>query len=284
MKKPTEIALHNDELDNFGVNLELIHTCNSIVAAHRDDHYVFILQQKGEFLVEIDFSEMTLNGASLCFVAPGQVHRYVKWKDIKGWFVFVEVNLVPEQYREIFDTYQHIRQVVALNTNDVIFKSIPILEQLLLKEQSQLNKSIISYQIGTIIGITASKVIQSKTSGQINNGQRYHIVNQFKQLIRNNYKDVKQVQQYAALLNISPLYLNEVIKEITGFPASYWIQQEIVLEAKRLLNYTVLDVKQIAFELGYEDHAYFSRFFKKNTGTTAVEFRVKNHHMSNHSH
>ncbi len=77
----------------------------------------------------------------------------------------------------------------------------------------------------------------------------------------------------AAQLHITPLYLNEIVKEITGFPASYWIHQEIMLEAKRLLYYTNLDVKQIAFDLGYEDHAYFSRFFKKNTGLTAGEFR-----------
>lgn len=97
----------------------------------------------------------------------------------------------------------------------------------------------------------------------------------FRQLIKEQYKDCKLVKDYAALLNITPLYLNEVMKEISGFAASYWIHQEIVLEAQRLLYYTGLDIKEIAFELGYEDHAYFSRFFKKNTGMTASSFRNK---------
>lgn len=85
------------------------------------------------------------------------------------------------------------------------------------------------------------------------------------------------------MLNITPLYLNEIVKEITGFPASYWIQQETILEARRLLYYTDLDIKQIAYRLGYDDHAYFSRFFKKSTGNTASQFRNKNHYLSNNS-
>ncbi|GAA5087448.1 hypothetical protein GCM10023210_10290 [Chryseobacterium ginsengisoli] len=94
-------------------------------------------------------------------------------------------------------------------------------------------------------------------------------------MIQIHYKELKQVKEYASLLNITPLYLNEIVKEITGFSASHWIHQEIILEAQRLLYYTDLDIKQIAFQLGYEDHAYFSRFFKKNTGNTASQFRER---------
>jgi AraC-like DNA-binding protein len=285
VKKKTAIALHENELDRFGISIKSVQALKeSVKIAHRDDHYMFILQQQGAFVLEIDFNEVRLKGASLCFVTPGQVHRYVKQQDNKGWFIFADVSLVPEQYREIFDAYEHVRQVVAADADDVVFKSVPILGQLLTGEQNLLTTAIITGQASAIVGIIASKIMRPQTSPQIINGQRYHIVNRFKQLVRNNYKAVKQVQQYAALLNITPLYLNEVAKEITGFPASHWIRQEILLEAKRLLYHTLLDVKQIAYELGYEDHAYFSRFFKKNTGITALEFRIKNHEMSNHRH
>jgi AraC family transcriptional regulator, transcriptional activator of pobA len=283
MKKTAKIALHEKELDSLGVNMKSFADLNdTIKTAHRDDHYMFILQLKGEFLLEIDFAAVKMKGASLCFVTPGQVHKYLSKKENKGWFVFVDVSLVTEQYREIFDAYQHVRQVVAADIEDVVFKSMPIFEQVLSAGPDALNRSVISFQLGAILGLIASKIVQPKTGGAVINSQRYHLTNRFKALIREKYKDVKQVQQYAELLNISPLYLNEVVKELTGFPASYWIQQEILLEARRLLYYTVLDVKQIAYELGYEDHAYFSRFFKKNTGTTAVEFRIRNHGLSNH--
>lgn len=285
MKEKPAIELHTGELDSLGIKLEPIEELKeSVMAAHRDDHYMFILQQKGRFLCEIDFSEMLLHESSLCFVAPGQVHRYLQQERSQGWFIFVDTGLVAEQYRQIFDTHQHSRQVVSVQPGDVVFDTVPLLEQLLLREHHALQSSLVASLTATILGIIAARIVQSGSSGHSIGSQKYHIAIRFKQLVKQHYKERKQVLQYAERLNITPLYLNEVVKEITGFPASYWIQQEIVLEAKRLLYYTAMDVKQVAYELGYEDHTYFSRFFKKHTGTTAVAFRIKNHHLSNQSH
>ena len=84
---------------------------------------------------------------------------------------------------------------------------------------------------------------------------------------------MKSPAEYAAALNLSLSYLNEAVKACTGFAVSYWIQYEVILEAKRLLYHTDYNVKEIANELGYEDHAYFSRLFKKMVVQTPVEFR-----------
>lgn len=253
-------------------------------AAHRDDHYMFILQQKGSFVCEIDFKEIKLTKASLCFVLPGQVHRYLQQRNNTGWFMFADTALVDEQHRTIFDTYQHVHQVIAVQPDDPVFNTLPILDQLLHQEHHSLKSSLIASVTETVTGMIAAKLIQPRAAGRGIGGQKYAITTRFKQLVKQQYKELKQVMQYADQLNITPLYLNEVMKEITGFPASYWIQQEVILEAKRLLYYTTLDVKQVAYELGFEDHTYFSRFFKKNAGTTALAFRKENHDMSNHSH
>lgn len=276
MKKTSAIAIHTDELDNLGVSIKSIAVPPEVIeGAHRDDHYMFIVQQAGEFKLEIDFEEVVIQGAAICFVAPGQVHRYVQWSGQQVWFLCADVGQVGEAFRDIFDTYP---QVVSIPDNDVIFHALPILDQLL----QHRNALAIPHQLAAILSMMAAAILATRAKGHTFNSQRYHIVHQFKQLTRAQYKNVKQVQQYASQLNITPLYLNEVVKEVTGFPASYWIQQEIMLEAKRLLYYTVNDVKQIAYELGYEDHAYFSRFFKKNTGMTPLTFREKNHELSNH--
>ena len=75
------------------------------------------------------------------------------------------------------------------------------------------------------------------------------------------------------MLNISAPYLNEALKKVTGLPVTYWITHETMLEAKRLLFYTDLTVKEIAHQLGYEDHTYFSRLFKNSESTTPLAFR-----------
>lgn len=91
------------------------------------------------------------------------------------------------------------------------------------------------------------------------------------------YKTVQRAGEYASALHLSLSYLNEAVKEATGFTVSYWIQHEILLEAKRLLYYSGGSVKEIAHELGYDDHAYFSRLFKRAVGKTPGAFRAQYH-------
>ncbi|WP_255155471.1 AraC family transcriptional regulator [Ferruginibacter sp. HRS2-29] len=80
---------------------------------------------------------------------------------------------------------------------------------------------------------------------------------------------------FARELNITTSHLNDSVKQITGYSCTYWLQDAMITEARRLLYYTNNDVKEIAFTLGFEDPAYFSRLFKKMTGETALAFRNK---------
>jgi len=96
---------------------------------------------------------------------------------------------------------------------------------------------------------------------------------QFKLLIEKNYQTQKNVSSYAEMLNMNPSCLNEVAKRTTGITAGELIRNRVIDETKKLLYSSSLSGKEIAFEMGFDDPAYFSRFFKKYTGTTLKEFR-----------
>ena len=81
------------------------------------------------------------------------------------------------------------------------------------------------------------------------------------------------VSDYARELAISANYLNHVMKRFTGFTASHHIQQHTILEAKRRALYLGTSMKETAYSLGFEDLAHFSKFFKKNAGTSFREFK-----------
>jgi AraC-like DNA-binding protein len=273
MKKPV-IHLHQDELKDTAVEVVSINgLIKPIQAAHRDDHYIFIIQQDGYFLWELDFAKLKLSGPSICFVTPGQVHRYLDLDECEGWLVFVDPTLIPNSHREIFNTYLNANQSTSVQQDDAVFQALALLLKILDQKSLPLQKALLTSIVETLAGLIISHIIQSQNSVNLMGGQKYHTFVRFKQLIIEKYKELKQVKAYAALLHITPLYLNEVVKEISGFSASHWINQEILLEAKRMLYYTPLDVKEIAYALGYDDHAYFSRFFKKHTGITALVFR-----------
>jgi len=276
--------MHTDELGDLGIDLKSTEEIGPLVQSlHRDDHYMFLIQQRGTSHWELEFNEIKLGGACLCFIAPGQVHKHLRKKDNNGWYLCVDPGLVSAQYREVFDTYLHAEQVISVHKTDRIFDMLPILMDSFHQEMNNLKKAELHSLLDATVAMIASRVIQSQNSTHLVGSQKYNIVSRFKQLVRKRYKELKQVKDYASLLNITPLYLNEVVKTVTGFPASYWIHQEIILEAKRLLYYTTLDVQEIAYDLGYEDPAYFSRFFKNNTGTAASAFRSENHGLSMNS-
>ena len=126
---------------------------------------------------------------------------------------------------------------------------------------------LLSYLIGELAELYQEKLPPLKSN------RLTEITSQFKALLSANYQTMKRPAQYAAKLNISPGYLNEVVKESTGLSVTAWIQQEIMVQAKRLLYHTTLPIKEVAIELGYEDWAYFTRLFTKLCQQTPSQFR-----------
>ncbi|SKA36166.1 AraC-type DNA-binding protein [Chitinophaga eiseniae] len=285
MKSNSPIPLHGKELQEFGVELKQgTYVHESIRHIHRDGHYVFLVLERGEFLLEIDFSEWHVKAPALCFIMPGQVHRYIRHNNSDGWFFFADAGIVGGKYRDIFENHLRAQQQFPLTPAHAAFNSMPLLQQVLNAPGHPLKKQVVSSLSEAILALFASEALQHDLSHTPAHNQRKTITVKFRKLVKKKYREVKQVQQYAQLLHITPLYLNECVKATTGYPASHWIVEEVLLEARRLLYYTRLDARQIAFELGYEDAAYFSRLFKKHTGVTPLAFRTQNHELSKNAH
>ena len=102
---------------------------------------------------------------------------------------------------------------------------------------------------------------------------RLDLVRQFNLLVEENFRNQHSVSFYASQLNKSPKTLSNVFALYNKRTPSQIIKERLVTEAKRLLIYTELSIKEIAHELGYDEIAHFSNFFKKNTGFAPGLFR-----------
>jgi AraC family transcriptional activator of pobA len=103
--------------------------------------------------------------------------------------------------------------------------------------------------------------------------ERFHTIRKFNLLVEANFKSEHSVSFYAQQLCKSPKTLSNLFATYNHKRPSQVIQERILIEAKRLLSYTDRPVKQITFELGFEDISYFSNFFKKHTQSSPVDFR-----------
>jgi AraC-like DNA-binding protein len=99
------------------------------------------------------------------------------------------------------------------------------------------------------------------------------LTRKFMNLLKSKFIQQKMVSDYAGQLCVTPNYLNRTVKKTTGFPASHHIQQQIILEAKRKAIYSTESMKEIAYELGFDNMAHFSKFFKNNCGMNFTNFK-----------
>lgn len=251
-----------------------------IFGAHRDDHYLFFFQQEGLSRIMVDFKEITGTASCLFFILPGQVHQVLSNYDGKGWFMALDSSYVNDTYRHVFEAQLVNQQPISPSpeTAQQLDRCFGLLNQICHQTQElHFQSQIIRSLIDTVLGFFASAYLSPNQDQMRQNLRPTLIYRQFKELLSTNFKTIKSPAAYANLLHISPAYLNEAIKQVTGFAVSYWIHQEIMLEAKRLLYYTNNTIKEIAYAIGYTDHAYFSRLFAKVVGQSPIQFRKDYH-------
>lgn len=108
-------------------------------------------------------------------------------------------------------------------------------------------------------------------------GEKLDIFRQFNLLVEANFRNEHSVNFYAQQLNKSPKTLSNLFPQYNQKTPLQIIQARIITEARRLLSYTDKPVKEITYELGFEDPAYFSNFFKRYTSLSPADFRKNNH-------
>lgn len=125
----------------------------------------------------------------------------------------------------------------------------------------------------TIIKTTRIARQQSESYQQFQD-EKMDLVRKFSMLLEGNFRQHHEVRFYAGALNKSPKTLSNVFSLLKQPAPSVLIRNRLVLEAKRYLHYTARSAKEIAYELGFESPAHFSRFFKMYSGTNISSFRA----------
>ncbi|CAM2900157.1 AraC family transcriptional regulator [Chryseobacterium flavum] len=247
---------------------------------HRDSHYIFTSMESGYVKMMVDFKIIESRQPSIFCVLPGQVHQGLVMERVNGWFIAVKADLLPDAVRTVFEESLEKIRPIPLDENWIhrISTSAKILhssysdEVLLSKEGYLVVQSLLNAFTGMFAYIYSKEI----HSGEPVENRALQLTRAFRSMVRKEFKTMKSPSEYAERLNISRGYLTEAVREITGKPAQYWIHQEVLTEAKRLLVFTHLTVKEIAYKLGYSDHTYFSRLFSKSEDQSPSEFRNKN--------
>ncbi|MCK8490244.1 helix-turn-helix transcriptional regulator [Spirosoma sp. RP8] len=252
---------------------------HDIDIAHRDNSYLLFILQSGNGRFLLDFEEFHFQAPAFGLIRPEQVHRLVDHQAAKGWLVAFDPGLLdPELVQSV--RLLTLSPLPDLNSDKLasIHELVRLLYTLFWSADSR------SITLQHLLNALVSAVCDLHQS--VNKASGYtesradEITLAFRQLVEQQYIDWKRPAHYAEALHVSVNHLTDTIKQKTGFPVSYWIQHQTMLEAKRLLYHTQGTVKDVAYRLGFSDQHYFSRLFRKVTGHTPIEFRQLFHDLS----
>ncbi|MET3026052.1 helix-turn-helix domain-containing protein [Flavobacterium sp. UW10123] len=265
--------------DQFAGSEEILfnelHGERIIEKPHSHDFFTISLFEKAKGIHSIDSIDYPINDYQVHVLFPEQMHKWDIKAGTVGYQLMIERTFFERfapYFRFSFTNYQN-HPVIQLSKT-----AFELLHYEFDAIKNELKRSdFLTYLINARAAVIAS-IISREAEYAFTEFKVYQSNSRlaaFNMLIDEFFKQEKSVTFYANKLNISANYLNVLCKKHLKISATQLIQQRVGTEAKRLLESTDLSIKEIAFELGFVDHAYFSNFFKSQTGISPTEFRKK---------
>ena len=240
---------------------------------HKHDFFLFMLFEEGSGIHTIDFVDHQVTRGQLHLLFPEQIHKWELSEETYAHQLMMS--------RSIFETLAN-----SLRFSLILYQNYPVInlsaeayEQILYEFQrirSELAKPAIIWEIINARIRLIALMVSEEAETLFNNQTVYQtkpMLFKYRSLIDMHYKKEKLVGFYADQLNISANYLNMLCKKHFHVSATALIHERLILEAKRILLTTERPIKAIAFDLGFYDVAYFSKFFKNQTRITPRAFR-----------
>lgn len=240
--------------------------------------YTLIFVKSGSGIIKIDFEELITLKNKIFLIDKYKKFNWEKNGIVDG----LMIQFTDSLYNQIYTGNPKIKSDQTLSGTYPPFVKIDHEEEnewnnlidVILREytkKSENSREVICLCLKILIILYRRKA--NVTDNLFIADRKKKIMDDFTRLLNNRFNEFKTPKEFAEHLNISPNYLNAVCKEICNSTVSYFIQQRIILEAKRLLTHTEWTVSEIAFKLGFKDNSYFGRYFKKAVGIAPERFR-----------
>jgi len=273
--EPDEITGNNQfRVYNFEGSLP---SQSDLLIPHRKDHYLIVFIRRAGSRQWIDMAPYLIKDNTIYFTGPGQI-------------------IVKEGFEQLWSTGIAFTPAFLSFQENASLSQLPLLQNPHNGHELQLTEADIDFienmltqingeyrrpgdwqqrMLSAYLAVLLTYLSRLYTEQYPENDMTADklLLKNFRTRINEHFQQIHEVSDYASMLHISAGHLSEVIKNQSGKPAIKHIHDRLILEARRLLFHTPQSLKEIAFELGFSDASYFSRFFKRETGVTPANYR-----------
>lgn len=270
-------------LDHFKMDAFSTNYCALDVLGEgsRQECFAIIWLKDGNGTHDLDLKRHYYNGSVIFVLAPGQIHKLNHLTQSEGYVIRFSAPV----FRNEQDFMNHVLDTCLFDSST----SCPVIqveEDVKSTFETLFNEIYAEYMLQDInsediicsyLKILIShinRIKRKKSSQQVPiNDLAYKLFRALKIAIEKNYKKQHSVQYYADLLNTQSRTLNQVARKFAERSTGELIQERLLLEAQRILYHEDKRVKEVCYELGFDDPAYFTRFFKKHTGLAPQHYK-----------
>jgi AraC family transcriptional activator of pobA len=272
----------NDDPDLFHV--ERIRTSGKLhkwhMKPHQHRHYFqIVFYSSGSSIVGIDDSEENVIGPVAITIPPACIHSFRFEPDTDGYALTIAEPLLFEridtQNKDMLKLLLARAHIVGLQGNRDQLEVIEFILKTFNKEfnSPELGRTLMLQLLFHALVLLIRRQLTEIDEEPVFNSVNAHSYNRYRKMVEEHFREHWQVNEYSSRLGLAERHLNRICHSIENKSAIEIIHGRLLLEAKRKLIYTTGPIASLAFELGFRDPAYFSRFFKKNTGLTPGAYR-----------
>ena len=252
---------------------------------HRAEHYKIFFIEEGSGQYQIDFNEFKIEGSGIFCLSPGQVLTVNSESMKSGYeirfnreFYCVETHGKEIACNGVLFNNVHKATVIPLEKDELLIFQQTI--QNIIRELEQPGKAhreiLETYLRMFLIEALRQYDQKSMVTATAESDAPNRLTGDFIALVDKHFRELHAISDYAEKLFVSPKSLSKRLNA-DGYPTpTEVLRNRIMIEAKRDLRYTQKSIKEIAFDLGFEDPAYFTRYFKKAAGQSPANYRTEN--------
>lgn len=252
------------------------------VHPHRHENlHQFLYLEYGRATIYMDTEQKVCNAPCLVSIPPLVVHSYILDPGSKRYVLTVSESFLSSLFaeNELPNRTNLLSKPVAaeLDTGTYPEDQILGLVKLTYREfygHMEGRVSLISAFLKTLF-IQLGRLVEFEAETGNGNPQQTDIYYRFRSEVEKHFRDHWKISRYAELIGVTEDRLNSICRRAVDYSPSQIIQSRLLAEAKRYLVYTNRSSNAIAYDLGFTDPSYFSRFFRKHVGETVSSFKAR---------